>query len=66
MKFDAGRGHLAPPKVLESIGRQLGIPNRVLDIAMVQVSLKGACIVPLVGQGEATGVPKHMRVNLRT
>ena len=31
---------------------------------MAEVGLQGAGIVALVGQGEATGVPQHVRVDL--
>jgi hypothetical protein len=39
-------------EVLEPVGRQLGVTNRVLDVAMAQVGLQGPRIVTLVGQGE--------------
>jgi hypothetical protein len=45
------------PEVLETIWGQLGVPNRVLNVPVTQISLQGAGIVPLVGQREATRVP---------
>jgi hypothetical protein len=53
-----GAFSLVPPEVLEPIRRQLRVSDRVLDFAMAQVGLQRARIVPLVGQGEAAGVPQ--------
>jgi hypothetical protein len=41
-----------------------GIAHGVLDVAVAEIGLQGARIVSLVGKGEATGVPQHMRVSL--
>ena len=45
------------PEVLEPLGRQLGMAHRVLDIAVAEVGLQCARIVPLVREREAAGVP---------
>jgi hypothetical protein len=47
----------------EPIRRQLGIANRVLDVAMTEVGLQGSGIMTLVGQRKAAGVPQHVRVS---
>ena len=44
------------PKVLEPIGRQFGVANRVLNVAVAQVGLQCPRIVALAGQREATGI----------
>jgi hypothetical protein len=44
------------PEVFEAIGRHLGVADGVLDVLVAEVGLKGAGIVPLVGQGEAAGM----------
>jgi hypothetical protein len=36
----------------------------VLDVAVSQIGLQGARVVPLVGEREAAGVPEHVRVGL--
>jgi len=46
------------------MGRQLGVSHSVLDVPVAKVGLQGACIVPLVGESEAAGVPQHVRVCL--
>jgi hypothetical protein len=53
-----------PPEVLEPIRRQLGIAHRVLDVLMAQVGLQGSRIMALIGKGESTGVPQHVRMSL--
>jgi hypothetical protein len=45
------------PKILEPRRRQLGVPDRVLNVAVAQVSLQRTSIVPLVGKRITTGVP---------
>ena len=58
------RDHGLPPEVLKPIRRQLGVAHRVLDIAMAKIRLQCPRIMPLVCQGEATGVSKHVGVSL--
>ena len=36
----------------------------MLNVAVAEVGLQGAGVVPLVGQGITAGVPKHVRVRL--
>lgn len=52
------------PEVAEARGRQLGVTHSVLDVAVPEIGLQGARVVPLVGQRVATGVPQHVRVRL--
>src|SRR5262245_6779747 len=51
------------PKFLEPVRRQFGVAHRVLDIPMSEICLQGARIVPRVCQGEAAGVPQHVRMD---
>jgi hypothetical protein len=57
---DAG---LILPKGRESTSRQLCIPDSVLDVPMAEVMLDRTRVVPLVGELEAAGMTKHMRVD---
>ena len=57
-------GASASPEILEPRRRQFGVAHRVLDIAVPEVGLQRARVVPLVGQGVAAGVPEHVRVRL--
>jgi hypothetical protein len=41
--------------------RQLGVPDRVLDVLVAEPCLQRPRIVPGIGQGVATGVPQHVR-----
>src|SRR5262245_44870581 len=52
------------PEVPEPLGRQLSVANGMLDILVTQVGLQGARIMAFVGEGEAAGVPQHVRVCL--
>jgi hypothetical protein len=45
------------PEMFEPLGSQLGVPHGVLNIAMAQVGLQRACVVPLGGQCEPAGMP---------
>src|SRR5215475_13633983 len=54
---------LIPPKVLESVGRHFGVPDRVLNVLVPEVVLQGSRIVAIVGELEPTGVAKHVRVD---
>jgi hypothetical protein len=36
----------------------------VLDILVTEIGLENASIVPLIGKGESTGVPQHVRMSL--
>src|SRR5262249_299729 len=50
-----------PPKVLESVGRHFGVPDRVLDVLVAKVVLQGPRVVAIVGELEPAGVAKHVR-----
>jgi len=52
-----------PPKVLEAVGRHLGVPDRVLNILVPPVMLQGPRVVTIVGELEPTGRAKHVRVD---
>src|SRR5262249_51090807 len=52
-----------PPKVLESVGRHFGVPDRVLDVLMPEVVLQGARVVAIVGELEPAGMAEHVRVD---
>jgi hypothetical protein len=52
-----------PPKVLEPVGRQFGVPDRVLDVLVSKVVLQGSRIVTIIGELEPTGVAKHVWVD---
>src|SRR5262249_45310718 len=51
------------PKVFEPVGRHFGVSDRVLDVLVAQVMLQGPRVVAVVGQLEATGMAKHVRVD---
>ena len=53
----------SPPKILEPIRRQLGVPNRMLDVLVPEVLLQDAGVVAIVGQLEPAGVAQHVRVD---
>jgi hypothetical protein len=53
------------PEILEPRRRQLGVSHGVLDVAMPQVSLQGARVVPFVRERIAASVPEHVRVRLK-
>jgi hypothetical protein len=54
------------PEILKSVWRQLGIAHGVLDVSVTEIGLESPRIVPLVGQGEAAGVAKHIGMGLGT
>jgi hypothetical protein len=59
MNKRAGRSpRSVPPKVLEAIRRHFGVSDRVLDVLVPEVVLRGPCVV-----AEATGMAKHVRVD---
>src|SRR5499433_2534714 len=51
------------PKILESVGRHVGVPDRVLNVLVPEVVLQGARVVAIVGELEPTGMAKHVRVD---
>ena len=50
----------APPKVLEPVGRHVGVPDRVLDVLVPEVVLQGPRVVAVVGELEPASMPKHV------
>src|SRR5262245_17300986 len=52
-----------PPKVLEAVGRHGGVPDGVLNVLVPEVVLQGPRVVAIVGELEATGMAKHVRVD---
>ena len=51
------------PKVLESVGRHFGVPDRVLDVLVPEVVLEGPRVVAVIRELEPTGMAKHVRVD---
>ena len=54
---------VAPPKVLEPVGRHFGVPHGVLDVLVAEVVLQCPCIVAIGGEFEPTGMAKHVRMD---
>jgi hypothetical protein len=52
-----------PPKVLETVGRHLRVPDRVLYVLMPEVVLQGPRVVAIVGELEPAGMAKHVGVD---
>src|SRR5215813_13118557 len=52
-----------PPKVLEPVGRHVGVPDRVLDILVPEVVLQGPGVMAIVREFEPAGMAKHVRVD---
>ena len=52
-----------PPKVLEPVGRYVGVPDRVLDVLVPEVVLQRTCVVAVVGELEPTGMAQHVWVD---
>src|SRR5262249_55674997 len=52
-----------PPKVLESVGRHFGVPDRVLDVLVAKVVLQGPRVVAIIGQLEPAGMAQHVWVD---
>ena len=57
------RRELVPPKILEPVGCHVGVPNGVLDVLVPEVVLQGPRVVAIVGELEAAGVAKHVRMD---
>jgi hypothetical protein len=57
------RRELVPPKILEPVGRHVGVPDRVLNVLVPEVVLQGPRVVAIVGELEPTGMAKHVRVD---
>src|SRR5262245_37961089 len=57
------RRERSTPKVLEAIGRHLGVPDRVLDVLVPEVVLQRPRVVAIIGELEPTGMAQHVRVD---
>src|SRR5262245_65057779 len=44
------------PKILESVGRHFGVPDRILDVPVAEVVLQSPCLVAIIGQLEPAGM----------
>jgi len=53
-------GALVPPKPFEPIGCKRGLPGRILNVAVTQVSLERPGIDAVIRQLEAAGVAQHV------
>jgi hypothetical protein len=51
------------PKISEALRGELGVPGRVLDVAVPEPLLDRAGVVAIMGELEPTGVPEHVRVD---
>jgi hypothetical protein len=51
------------PEILEPIGSQLGVANRMLNVLVPEIGLQSPHIMTGIGQGEAAAVPQHVRVD---
>src|SRR5262249_16834809 len=58
-----GNGCLIAPEVFEPVRRQLGVPDRVLDVLVAEPCLQRPRAMPGISQGVAAGVPQHVRKN---
>ena len=52
-----------PPKVLEPVGRHLGVPDGMLDVLVPEVMLQGPRVVAVVRELETTGMTEHVGVD---
>jgi hypothetical protein len=50
--------------MLEAVRCQLRVADRVLDVPVPEIGLQRTGIMARIGQRKATGVPKHVRVDL--
>ena len=48
-----------PPKVLETVGRHFGVPDRVLDVLVPEVVLQRPRVVAYLGGLDAASVRKN-------
>src|SRR3954447_13722169 len=51
------------PKVFKAFGGQLGVPRRMLDVAVAEPLLNGSRVMAIVGQLKSTGMAQHVRVD---
>src|SRR6516162_492489 len=62
-EFSRAPSSSASPKVLETVGRHLGVPDGVLDVLVAEIVLQGPRVVAIVGELEPAGMAKHVRVD---
>src|SRR5262249_19488960 len=61
--MDSAPSSSVSPKILESVGRHFGVPDRVLDVLVAEVVLQGPRVVAIIRQLEPAGMAKHVRVD---
>ena len=54
---------VASPKILESVGRDFDVPDRVLNVLVPEVVLQRPRVVAIVGELEPAGMAKHVWVD---
>src|SRR5215471_7716595 len=54
---------VASPKILESVGCHVGVPNGVLDVLVPEVVLEDARVVAVIRELEPAGMSKHVRID---
>ena len=54
---------VASPKILESVGCHVGVPNGVLDVLVPEVVLEGPRVVAVIRELEPAGMAEHVRVD---
>jgi hypothetical protein len=54
---------VASPKVFKAVGRHFGVPDRVLNVLVLEVVLQGPRVVAIVRELEPTGMAKHVWVD---
>jgi hypothetical protein len=59
----ACRASRLSPKVLEAIGRQLGVTHRVLNVLMPEISLQRTGVMAGIGKRVAAAMVKHVRMH---
>ena len=52
-----------PPKVLATVGRQLRVPDGMLDVLVPEVVLQGPRVVAVVRELEPAGMTEHVRMD---
>ena len=58
------RGCSSSPEIPETLGRKLGVTNRVLDVLMPEIGLQRPRVMTGVRQREAAAMTQHVRMNL--
>src|SRR5665213_225740 len=58
------RGRSIPPESFETIRRQRGVGDRVLNVSVSEIMLDCAGVAAIVGEFIAAGMAQHVRMNL--